>query len=127
MHLTNESASAMGLDLETLPIQPWRRWKAAVPTEPAMARAAARLGAVYVLRSDGGDGVRMTALAGAEKFDSLLGCVYGPVLGDEHPALFGLLSAALEQVAVFELQRPDDRWSVDEVVDCIVAAEGMSV
>jgi len=28
---------------------------------------------------------------------------------------------------VFELQRPDDRWSVDEVVDCIVAAEGMSV
>jgi len=127
MHLTDESASAIGLDLDTLPSQPWRRWKTAVPTEPAMAMGAAPLGAVYVLRSDGAEGVRVTALAGAEKFDALLRCVYGPVLGDEHPALFPLLSAVLKQVAVFELQRPDDRWSVDEVVDCIVGAEGVIV
>jgi hypothetical protein len=122
MHLSNASASAVGVDLATLPRQPWRRYKAAVPTEPSMATAAAPLGAVYVLSSERGDRVSCTELAGAAKFDALLGCVYGPLLGGEHPALFRLLSAVLEHVAVFELRRPDDRWSVGEVVDCIVEA-----
>ena len=61
-------------------------------------------------------------LAGAAKFDALLGCVYGPVLSKDHPALFPVLSALLEQVAVFDLRRPNARWSVGEVADCIVGA-----
>jgi hypothetical protein len=127
MHLTEAAASAVGVDLVTLPRQPWRRYKAAVPTEPDMATAASPLRAVYVLSSEPGERVSCTELAGAAKFDALLGCVYGPLLGGDHPALFPLLSGVLEQVAVFDLRRPDDRWSVGEVADCIAGAAARAV
>jgi hypothetical protein len=120
MHLTPESAAIVGVNVEALPLQPWRRWKAAVPTEPSMASATAPLGAAYVLRSERGARVSCRELVGTAKFDALLGCVYGPVLGGDHPTLFPSLSSFLDRVPVFELTRPDGRRSVDEVVDCIV-------
>jgi len=122
MHLTNASATAVGVDLAALRGQRWRRDKAAVPTESSMATAPAPIGSLYVLSSRRGGAVSRSELAGAAKFDALLGCVYGPVLSKDHPALFLSLSALLEQVAVFDLRRPSERWSVGEVVDCIVPA-----
>jgi hypothetical protein len=122
IRLTNASASAVGIDPARLPGQPWRLYKAAVPTESSMATAATPVVSLYVLSSERDGAVSCTQLAGAAKFDALLGCLYGPLLGDDHPALFPLLSAVLQQVAVFELRRPNDRWSVEAVVDCIGGA-----
>ena len=96
--------------------------KAVLATEPTMAASTAPVRAVYVLRRAHGDTVTATALAGGDKLEALLGCLYGPVIGVDHAELFPLLSRMLERIPVFALQRPEGRWSVDEVTDHIVDA-----
>ena len=62
----------------------------------------------------------MSSLTGVEKFAALQECVYGPMLPDEHHGLFRLFSAAVEQVAVHRIIRPEGRWTVDEVAEVIL-------
>lgn len=99
-----------------------RPCKAVLATESMMAASTAPVRAVYVLRRDHGDTVTATALAGGDKLEALLECIYGPVIGGEHAELFPVLSRMLERIPVFVLRRPEGRWSVDEVTDHIVDA-----
>lgn len=115
MRLLDESGIGVALDR----LQP-RGSKAVLATGPKMATAAAPLSAVYVLQARHAETVTGTELTGGDKLDALLGSICGPLLPDEHPRLFPLLSAVLERVPFFALDRPDDRWSVDEVTDRIV-------
>lgn len=117
IRLTSASASAVGVDIGAPAAG---GVKSVVRSEPSMASEAVPLGGIYVLASERREGVDCTALAGVAKLEALLGCLYGPVLRSEHEALFPLLRGVLERVAVFALRRPDDRWSVGELVDRIV-------
>lgn len=96
------------------------RSKVVLETEHTMASRPVPLRAVYVLRPDAQNTVRTAEIAGAEKFEALLGCIYGPLLQDEHPGVFPLLAAVLKQVPVLELRRPEHRSSIDEVTDRIL-------
>lgn len=120
LHLTEESANAVGQDITGLPRYPWRRMKAAVPAHNSMATDAASLRALYLLQTYGGAELRVQLLTGAEKFAALQDCVYGPLLADEHPGLFPLFTAVAEQVPVWRLERPAERWSLNYVAEVIL-------
>ena len=83
--------------------------KAAVPLHHQMAAQPAPLRALYVLEKQDIDEVCARTLNGAEKFSAVQSCVYGPLLPDEHPAIFPLFSALTEQVAVYHVARPHTR------------------
>jgi len=122
--LSAESASAVGRDIAALPRHPWRRLKAAVPAHLEMASGPVPLSAIYVLATGPDDHVGVSQLEGREKFDALLGCVYGPMLAEEHPRQFSQLAAVASQVSAARVSRPADRWSVAEVVEAILQNGG---
>jgi len=126
MHLTEQAADDLGLDLRGVPRQPWRRMKAAVPTEERMATSAAPLRAIYHLDIHEGDDIRVTALTGMAKFAAIQACMYGPTSTRDHPALFPLAAAAAA-LGVFELRRPRRWGSVDEVVDAVLGPNEAAV
>ena len=125
VRLTKRSAAGVGIEVTNdtgNSVGPVR--KRAVPTEHSMATAAAPLRALFILRIGGRERVTITTLAGTEKFQAVLACVCGPLLEDDHPQLFPLLRCVLEAVPGFELQRPGDRWSAEEVADRVLGAAG---
>ena len=65
----------------------------------------------------------MNSLVGTAKFAALQECLYGPIFSFEHPGLFPILSAFMNQVKLIELTRPDGKWTVDEVVEVIKSYE----
>jgi hypothetical protein len=120
VHLTAAAASGLGYRIPAGTVQPWRRMKSAVATGESMARAPARLSAIYVLGTHDSAGVRVRPLTGFEKFDALQGCVYGPMLPDEHPAAFPLMQAVMRNADVYRLERPAKGWSVNEVAEILL-------
>jgi hypothetical protein len=121
LHLTEESAVAVGAETAGLPRYRWRRMKAAVPVETNMVDAPVLPGAVYVLRLGSGSELQASRLEGRAKFDALLACLHGPVLREEHPAHLAALGALAEQAPVIVVDRPAERWTADEVADLILA------
>ena len=119
VHLTEDAAYDLGLDIRDVPLQPWRRMKAAVPTHERMVTSAAPLRAIYCLDTHDGDDVRIRALAGTAKFGAIQKSIYGPLFAEEHPALFQL-ATAVTGVDVFEVSRPAGRRSIDEVADILL-------
>jgi hypothetical protein len=117
LHLTEESAAAVGQDISGLPRYPWRRTKATVPAHARMAGAPAPLHALYVLASHSGSDLRVSRLDGVEKFDAVRGCMYGPVLAGQHAGHFGPLAALAGEVTVVRAERPAGRWSVEELCE----------
>ncbi len=121
IHLTEEAARGLGYTLS--PERQTRRgMKAALPIDNNMARSAGRLQAIYVLDTHGGSEVRVTRLAGADRFDALQLCVYGPLFAEEHAALFALCAAVATQVEVYRIERPWDRWSIEELIDVLLSS-----
>ena len=120
MHITEDTAQNLKYDISNFPRYPWRRMKAAVPLHHQMAAHPAPLRALYVLEKQHIDEVCARTLNGAEKFSAVQSCVYGPLLPDEHPAIFPLFSALTEQVAVYHVARPHTRWSVSDVTKIIL-------
>ena len=121
MHLTEDSASALGTDISEIPRYAWKRMKAAVPTQTVMSGQASPLRALYLMDTHPQDNLEVKALAGVEKFDALQKCIYGPLLPEEHPARFALFAAIMQQVHIYRVRRPENRWSLDELVDTILA------
>lgn len=121
LHLTEDAAAGLGQDISGLPRYPWKRMKAPVPTAGMMATKPALLDTIYLLDFHDGDGIQLNPLTGGEKFAALQKCVYGPVLPDEHPNLFPLFSAVVEQTAIYRLNRPPHRWTVNEIADLILS------
>ena len=120
LHLSEDSAAGLGRDIAGLPRHQWRRMKAAIPTQAAMATQPARLRALYLLQTHLGDDLRVQALTGTEKFAALQGCVYGPLLPQEHPGQFPLLAAFADQVSIFRIERPGALWAVPDVTNVIL-------
>jgi hypothetical protein len=117
--LTEESARNLGLPVPE-PGQLWRRAKAPFAAQDSMAAAPGRLTAVRLLTIHEGSTLRVTRLRGAEKFVALQDCFYGPLFEADHPGLFALLAAAVARVEVCRIERPADRWSIDEVIDAVL-------
>lgn len=123
MHIWEDAAVRLGLNLAGLASHPLRRRKTAVAAPGGTAGLPPGpfpLRAVYLLECHGVEQLRMSSLTGVEKFAALQECVYGPMLPDEHPGQFRLFSAAAEQVAVHRIIRPEGRWTVDEVAEVIL-------
>ena len=120
LHLSEDAAAGLGHDITGLPRHQWRRMKAAIPTQAAMATQPARLRALYLLQTHTGDDLRVHTLTGAKKFAAMQTCVYGPLLPQEHPGQFPLLAAVAEKVAVFRIERPGALWAVREVMNVIL-------
>ena len=120
LHLSEDAAAGLGHDISGLPRHQWRRMKAAIPTQTAMAAQPARLRTLYLLQTHTGDDLRVRTLTGAEKFTAVQGCVYGPLLPQEHPGQFPLLAAVAEQVAVLRIERPGALWAVRDVMGVIL-------
>ncbi len=120
MHITEDTAQSLNYDISTFPRHQWRRMKAAVPMHEQMATQPAPLCALYLLEKMDVDEVCVRALNGAEKFSTVQTCVYGPMLPEEHPAIFPLFTALVEQVAVYHVTRPHTRWSLADVTKIIL-------
>jgi hypothetical protein len=125
VHLTEAAASGLGYDMSTAAVQPWRRMKAAIPTDRSMARSPGRPRALYLLDTHPGSELLVSSLTGAEKFDALQSSIYGPLFPGEHPALFPLCAAVVDQVEVHRIKRPQDLWSTEKLADLLLdSADG---
>jgi hypothetical protein len=123
MRLTERSAAAMRIDLTGdagVPVGPRR--KRTVPTNQSMATAGAPLRALFILRTGSSESVTITTLVGTKKLHAVLACVCGPLLEGDHRRVFPLLRGVLERVPGFELTRPGDSWSAEEVADRVLGA-----
>jgi hypothetical protein len=123
VHLTATAVSGLGYQLTSELSPRGRRLKSAIATAARMAQAAGRLGAIYVLGADAGSDVRVRAVTGSEKFNAVQGCVYGPMLAEEHRGVFPLIGAVMRTAPVYRLERPAGRWSVAEVVEVLLGGE----
>jgi hypothetical protein len=119
LHLTEDAAAGLGVDLDGVALQPWRRMKAAVATDDRMAATAQPVRGVVHLSVDNGDDVRVRRLEGTAKFQRLQSLLYGPVLAEEHEGVFPAASV-LASLDLFEVARPEHRWSAGEVADVIL-------
>ena len=123
MYIWEDAALRLGLNLAGLASHPLRRRKTAVAAPvgtTGLPPGPFPLRAVYLLECNDVEQLCMSSLTGVEKFAALQECVYGPMLPDEHHGLFRLFSAAVEQVAVHRIIRPEGRWTVDEVAEVIL-------
>jgi hypothetical protein len=123
MDLTATAVSGLGYQSASELASPGRRLKSAIATAARMALAPGRLGAIYVLGAHAGSDVRVREVTGSEKFHALQGCIYGPMLAEEHPGAFPLIGAVMRTAPVYRLERPAGRWSVPEVTDVLLGAE----
>lgn len=121
MHLWDDAARRVGMPVNGCPRHPTRRGKAALPIADSC-RGGMPLRRLCILEAGSGTEVEITRLAGRDKLDALLACVYGPLLPDGHPALFPLLAATANQVDMLRIRRPAARWSVAEVVAGVLRA-----
>jgi hypothetical protein len=119
MHLTEDAAEGLGQDISGLPRYAWRRMKAAVPAKDALAAGTHLLRTLFLLRVSDGRQVRLQTLTGGAKFAALQDCVFGPMLPQEHPSLFPLFAALVEQVAVVRVERPAGQWTVEAIVRAV--------
>ena len=120
-HLTEDSAAGLGYDLTGIPLQRWKRMKAAMPAADVLSCQPVRLAALYHLDAQPVPQLQITALNGVNKFMALQEFVYGPLLEQEHPSLFPVFSALLEQTTVYRITRPAEQWTVAEIVAEIMA------
>ncbi len=120
LHLCEETANMFGYDISGLPRYPWRRMKAAVPVHNVMAFNSVPLKKIYLIKISSSDEVRVTSLVGKEKFAALQESLYGPLIPDEQSKLFALHSVVLDSVEICCIERPHNRWCLDEVVEVIL-------
>lgn len=124
MHLSDQAADGLGKDISGLQRHAWRLMKAVVPTEAVMAQNPAPLKALILLEKGTGEQLVVEDLKGTQKFDGIQTCIYGPLLPMEHARFFPIISKIVEQVQVFRIRRPDQLWTVDQVVDTILQRVG---
>lgn len=120
LHLCEDTADQFGFDISGVPQYPWRRMKAALPVPEIMAEAPASLNSIYFVKAGSSQMVTCRQLKGAEKFNTLQECIYGPLLPETHEKMFHHVAVVMDQVPVYLLERPRDSWSLDEVVKVIM-------
>lgn len=120
MHLWDDAAQGVGLDVSGLSRHPMRRGKAALQAPGKQCLVPAPLHKIFILEPCTGKNIRLSRLCGTDKFDALLESVYGPLFGEEHPGLFTTFTSTAAQTDIYRIKRPEGRWSVDEVVELIL-------
>ena len=126
LHLADDAAGRLGLDVGRSPRYPLRPAKAVVVPE-ARATTATPLGALFVLGSHPGPELQTRRLRGAEAFSAIQDCIYGPLLPDGHRQVFPSLAAAADTVAVHVVRRPEGRWTAGEVAEVILGLVAASL
>ncbi len=119
MHLWEDAAERLGMNITGLASHPLRRRKAAVAA-PIGSVGLLPPKAIYLLECNGVEQLHVSSLTGSDKLAALLDCVYGPMLPEEHPGQFRLFCSAVEQMAVHRIIRPEGRWTVAEVIKVIL-------
>jgi len=120
MHLSEDAARCLGLNVSGLGSHPMRRAKRALTAPGELSHVPIQLRKLFILESSSGNEFRISGLKGAAKLNALMDCVYGPLIREEHPELFALFSATAAQADIFRIQRPEGRWTVDEVVKAVL-------
>ncbi|WP_094602879.1 hypothetical protein SPSIL_026370 [Sporomusa silvacetica DSM 10669] len=120
LSLCDDAANGLGIDPDDFPRNPLRRAKSVIPVPDSMSQAPAPLRAIYFLKHSAGESLRIEPVAGTSKFAVLQEWVYGPLLPQEHPAIFSLLAAVAEQVNFFQVERSVNKWTVPELTEVIL-------
>lgn len=68
--------------------------------------------------------MQLSRLRGSELFLALQHCLYGPLKPCDTPASFRLQALLARSVRVWRLQRPQERWCLDEVLDVLEQSLG---
>lgn len=120
MHLCEDAVQRLGLNTAGLDNHPTRRNKKALtaPGEPCLTPVPLRK--LCILESSSHSGIRIARPEGAHKLNILTECIYGPLFREDHPGLFALFSTTAKQADIFRIQRPEGRWTVDEVVKAVL-------
>jgi hypothetical protein len=124
-HLTEDSATLLGVTYDESQLQPWRRMKVAIPIHDRMAGGPVPLGAMVVLGTSTAQHMTVRALHGAERFSAWNAALYGPMLDGDHDRVWRVLSAAAETMPVYRVERPAGRWSAHEVADAVCSLVGV--
>jgi hypothetical protein len=120
LYLCEEATLGLQQDASGLPFRAFGRLKRAMRPAQEMPQQAVPLRAIYLLQTAAGPNLNVHPLSGAARFDALQECLYGPLLPAEHREQFSLFAAVAEQVAIYRIERPADRWTVDEIVTEII-------
>jgi hypothetical protein len=121
LQLCDETAEILGLDVSESFRNPLGRSKLVLSAQGKLNSKPVPLRSLYILEtSPEHSNVTISRITGKGKFEALLGCVYFPLMIEEHPGLFSLFSAAAEQAEIIRIRRPEGRWTVDEVVKAVL-------
>jgi hypothetical protein len=123
LNLTEDAAQGLEYDISHFSRHQRRRAKAVIPTHEQMSLLPAPLRALYLLEKKDVEEVHARLLSGAEKFSAVQSCIYGPLLPKEHLAIFPLITALVEQISIFRVERPAKRWSVSDVINVILSTD----
>lgn len=138
LHLTRSAAERLGLAQGALP-SPVHSAKVIVSLDESTSPVAPASSALEEWRPDlsapglrdlvllePGDGphVQLSRLRGSELFLALQHCLYGPLKPCDTPASFRLQALLARSVRVWRLQRPQERWCLDEVLDVLEQSLG---
>jgi hypothetical protein len=118
--LCDDAADSLGQDSKKLPRHRTQSRKVVVSGESAMALSPSSLRAIFLLRTYSGRDLRVRQLDGAEKFAALQECIYGPLLPDEHPALFPIFTLLSNQVDVKLIERPVQHWTAKAIAEVVL-------
>jgi hypothetical protein len=116
IHLCEDTAHILGHDISSLERYPWRRMKAAIPCQSAMANDSSPLHSLYLLEIHEGSEVIVSEIAGAAKISAIQACMFGPVMPQEQVHIFHLMASITKQVSMYRISRPQNGWSVNDIV-----------
>jgi hypothetical protein len=120
MHLWDDAVQGIGLNASSLSRHPVRRLKASLTAPGEPCRVPVPLLKLCIIEPSSNGQMYISQVEGADKFNALMDCIYGPLFKDDHPGLFKLLSATCEQVEFFRICRPEGIWTVDEIVKAVL-------
>lgn len=120
IHLWDDAARGVGLDISGCDRHPIRRGKTALAAPGEPCQGGTPLRKLCILEPGTGEHLSVSRLIGADKFNALMECIYGPLFEEEHPGLFPLFNSVAEQTEIFRIRRPASRWTVDEVIKVIL-------
>jgi hypothetical protein len=120
LYLCEDAMQGLQQDAFGLPIRSFGRPKRAIHIRQEMPLQSVPLRAIYLLGTIGSSDLHVRLMSGAARFAALQECIYGPLLPAEHQEQFSLLAAVAKRTPIYRIDRPEDRWTVDQIVKVIL-------
>ncbi|MBF0545522.1 MAG: SUMF1/EgtB/PvdO family nonheme iron enzyme [Candidatus Riflebacteria bacterium] len=117
-YLTNDTAEKLQQPTDGMPPQRERRLKASIRFDYSISPVP--LHALYLLQPGKGASVGCESLRGPAKISAFLQGLYDHGLKMERTQLFSLVTNLLAKTPMYCLTRPDDRWSMVEILDLVM-------